>query len=364
MLNEHIIIARKIQITIDSSDKEERSKHYQQLFAWQDLVYRGSNLVLTHQYIQENIKELIYLQDDVRVRLADASQDELGIFNTSRINTTYRVLSNYFKGNIPSDILSNLNMALTKTFNTDRAAYWKGEKSLRNFKKDMPIPFSAKQIKIHTKENSKDFAISLFKIPFRTYLGKDRSDKRALLQRVIMGKIKVCASSIKLIKGKIFLLLTLEIPRKTCNLNKKIVAEASLSAAFPIAVTVENKPFIIGSKEEFVYRRKAIQAARQRIQLATDFNKGGKGKKKKVKSMERYNEKERNYIDSRLHLYSRRLIDICVKTKAGTLLLANPVSEKESAEEPSFLLRSWTYYGFIEKIKYKAKMVGIVVIVE
>lgn len=73
-----------------------------------------------------------------------------------------------------------MNMTLNRVFSADRSAYWKGEKSLRNYKKDMPIPFSGDQVKLSNDEKGRDFKLKLFKIPFRTYLGRDRSDKRAV----------------------------------------------------------------------------------------------------------------------------------------------------------------------------------------
>lgn len=364
MATDTMILTRKIQVFIDGDDKEKRAEYYKTLFTWQDLVYRGSNLVLTHQYVQENIKDFIYLKEDIKVKLADHAKDPDGILNTSRMNTTYRVLSRYFKGEIPSDILSNINASLIKTFNTDRSAYWKGEKSLRNFKKTMPIPFSGKQVKLSNDEKGRDFKFTLFKIPFRTYLGKDRSDKRVLLQRALAGQIKICASSLQIVKGKLFLLLALELPKKDHQLKDHIIAEASLSVEHPITVQIHKEQFQIGNKEEFLYRRMAIQAARHRIQKAAAFNQGGKGRKKKLKSLEQFNEKEKRYVDSRLHLYSRRLIDTCVKSQAGTLLLVNQTNKEEIAQEDEFLLRNWSYYGLVEKIKYKADMAGINLIVE
>lgn len=102
-----------------------------------------------------------------------------------------------------------MNMTLNRAYSTDRLVYWKGKKSLRNYKKDMPIPFGGDQIKLSNDEKSRDFKLTLFKIPFRTYLGKDRSDKRVLIQRALVGQIKICTSSIKIVKGKLFLLLAL-----------------------------------------------------------------------------------------------------------------------------------------------------------
>jgi transposase len=74
--------------------------------------------------------------------------------------------------------------------------------------------------------------------------------------------------------------------------------------------------------------------------------------------------KEKKYITNKLHLYSRRLIDICVKHKAGTLLLINQQEKEAVAKEDEFLLRNWSYYGLKEKIAYKAQKVGITLIVE
>jgi len=364
MEKDTIILTRKVQIYLDCDEKEQRSAYFKQLFEWQDMVYRGANMVMTHQYVQEQIKELIYLRDDVKVKLADFKKDPDGIFTSSKMNTTYRILSLYFKGKLPSKIISAMNMTLNKAYSTDRTAYWKGEKSLRNYRKDMPIPFGGDQVKLSNDEKGRDFKLTLFKIPFRTYLGKDRSDKRVLLQRALVGQIKICTSSIKIVKGKIFLLLALELPKNQHDLKEHIIAEASLSVEHPITVSIDKDNFQIGNKEEFLYRRMAIQAARHRIQKAAAFNKGGHGRKKKLKSLEQFSEKEKRYVDSRLHLYSRRLIDICVKSEAGTLLLVNQTNKEEVAKEDEFLLRNWSYYGLIEKIKYKANMAGINVIME
>jgi len=46
------------------------------------------------------------------------------------------------------------------------------------------------------------------------------------------------------------------------------------------------------------------------------------------------------------------------------LLLVNQTNKEEFAKGDEFLLRNWSYYGLIEKIKYKAKLAGIHVIIE
>ena len=75
--------------------------------------------------------------------------------------------------------------------------------------------------------------------------------------------------------------------------------------------------------------------------------------------MNRFKEKELRYVRSRLHLYSRQLIDFCVQHQAGTLMLMNQESKIKLAKEEEFVLRNWSYYDLITKIKYKAKKAGI-----
>jgi len=162
MKKDTIILTRKIQIFIDCDDKEKRSEYYAKLFEWQDMVFRGANLVMTHQFIQEQMKDLIYLTDDVKVKLADGKKDPEGILKTSRMNTTYQVLSRYFKGKLNSDIMSSLNKMLIGNFNAERKEYWKGEKSLRNYKKGMPIPFSGNRVKLSNDEKGREFKFTLF----------------------------------------------------------------------------------------------------------------------------------------------------------------------------------------------------------
>jgi len=53
-----------------------------------------------------------------------------------------------------------------------------------------------------------------------------------------VGQIKICSSAIKIVKGKIFLLLALQLPKKIKELKGNVIAEASLSIEHPIAVVI------------------------------------------------------------------------------------------------------------------------------
>src|SRR5690606_27047124 len=134
---------------------------------------------VSHLYVQEMIQDFFYLSEGVKYKLADEKKDEDGILQRSRINTTYRVVSNRFKGDIPTNILSCLNNTLLTSFRSDRSKYTTGECSLKNFRRDMAFPFGLEGIsKLSYQAEKQAFCFRLFQIPFRTYLGSDFSDKR------------------------------------------------------------------------------------------------------------------------------------------------------------------------------------------
>jgi hypothetical protein len=358
-------LTRKIQLLVDLPTKEERKGALDKLYQWQNRCFRAANLIVSHLYVQEMIKEFFYLSEGIKYKLADEKKDEYGILQRSRINTTYRVVSNRFKGEIPTNILSNLNKTLITSFNKNRPEYWKGERSLKNFRRDMAFPFSMEGMSgLSYNDEKKAFCFRLFQIPFRTYLGKDYTDKRSLLERVEKGETKLCTSHIKLKDGKIFWLPVFEIEKEKHCLKPEIIAEASLSLEYPIVVKTVNARLTIGTREEFLYRRLAMQAAQKRAQVGATFSKSGKGVKRKLKAVDNLGKAESNYVHHRIHVYSRRLIDFCIKHQAGTLILLNQEDKMGIAKEEEFVLRNWSYYELMTKIKYKAEKAGMELIID
>ncbi|WP_073099884.1 hypothetical protein [Leeuwenhoekiella marinoflava] len=364
MKTKMLSLTRKIQLNIDLSDYEERKAAMAKLYDWQYCCFKASNIIVSHLYVQEMIKEFFYLTEDIQYKLADQKKDENGILNRSRINTTYRVISDRFKGKIPTEILSSLNRNLESAFKKNAPEYWSGERSLQNFKRDNGFPFGPYSMYCFKyDEERKCFCFRLFKIPFCTYLGRDFSDKRVLLHRVLKGETRLRTSQIKLKDGKIFWLAVFDIEQEQHALKPNVVAEATLSLEYPITVKIGSNRMTIGTKEEFLYRRLAIQAARKRAMVGSVHSRGGHGRKRKLKAVEKFKKKETNYVNQRLHVYSRKLIDFCVKHQAGTLILLNQEAKIEAAQENDFVLRNWNYYELMTKIKYKAEKAGIELVV-
>ncbi|MDQ8003389.1 MAG: hypothetical protein REI64_01240 [Pedobacter sp.] len=360
-----IIITRKIQLLIDSEDAEVVKEAKAQLYQWQNICFKAANMIISHQFIQEQVKDFFYLTEDIKLKLSDKKKDEDGILTLSKEGTTYHVLASHFKGRVPMNMMANLNHSLLSYFSKEKAAYWKGEKSLRNYKKNIPIPFSGRSItKFTLTPDGRNYRFKLFKIPFRTYLGRDRSDKKIVMDRLRTGALQLRASHLQITQGKVFLLATIQMEKAQHELDPTVIAEASLSIEHPVVVKIGKYSYTIGSKEEFLHRRLAIQAAIYRVKKGASFNRGGHGRKRKMKSLDDYKQQEKRYVDYKLHVYSRMLINFCIKHNAATLLLVNQQAKEELAKEDHFLLQNWSYYSLKEKISYKAVKAGIQLIVE
>ena len=209
----------------------------------------------------------------------------------------------------------------------------------------------------------KGFCFNLLAIPVITYLGRDFTNKRVIMERFFRKEIKLCTSQLQLKGGKIFWLAVFEFEKEEHQLKPDIIAEASLSLEHPIVVKANNVRMNIGSREEFLYRRLAIQASQKRIQNGISFCRSGNGAKRKQKALHKTDHLESRYVSHRLHLYSRKLIDFCVQQQAGTLILKDQEDKIGIAKEQEFVLRNWSYYELQTKIKYKAEKAGIELII-
>ena len=82
-----------------------------------------------------------------------------------------------------------------------------------------------------------------------------------------------------------------------------------------------------------------------------------------MQKLDEWHNIEKNYINTKIHQYSRMLIDLTVKNRCGNLILKDTPQGNE-IKENKFLLRNWSYHGLIDKIKYKCAKYGVNLIIE
>lgn len=383
-----MVITRKIEVFITDDDPQKKKDLRHTVYEWRDWVRKAANVIVAHKFVQQNVADFTYFTDAVREAFGIEDKDGKRQWYVKEVlskepgnseqNTTYRIVARMLKGKVPADIYSCLNQAVSKTFKETLVDYLKGKASVRSYKNSIPMPFSAKALQnIHKADDGK-FYFTLFGVPFACRLGRDRSNNELVIDRCIDGEYKLCSSSLMIddARKKMYLLLCVDIPKKDVQVDEKKVLSAYLDVDVPIRYSVGIKAkkdydsgekfFTIGSKEEYLYPRQQIQAAVWRCQKANRYAKGGKGRTRKCQAIERWHEKEKNYIQTKLHLYSKLLVDEAVKRKCGTILLVNQKEREDKAKEDNqhgepFVLRNWTYYGLKDKISYKAKRFGILI---
>lgn len=407
------IITRKIELKIvkDGLTDEEYDQQWKYLYQINNTIYLAANRISTHCLFNDEYemrlklhmprykeieKELKKLDSDkktsdkeIRDRLLnerkeldeDVKNKKKDFLQCSKQNSTYQLVSKEFKQYIPSDILANLNQKIQENYNNNQKKIESGERALSTYKKGMEIPFSIrenKRLKLFIKEEG--IYLKWFKeILFRLEFGKDASNNRCIVERLIesdrqqkkKGEDYVANnSSIKLVKyGKstrIFLLLSIDIPAKKQVLDKDVVLGVDLGIKCPLYLAInknDNFKMQIGDIEHFHNQRTMFQKRFKSLQKLI-CTQGGHGRKKKLESLEKLKGKERNWVHTQNHVYSREVIKQALKQNAGTIHMESlkdfgKGKDGYVKDEYKYLLRYWSYYELQSMIEYKAKLEGI-----
>ena len=371
-----MVITRKIEVFVCEADKELRRAYYEKLYANRDIAVKVANMGVSHLFALDNTMPYLSDEDRERIVFIGAKGNK-----ATKQNAPYVAASEAFKGKADMGMVSCVLQNVQKTYQDDRKhGMW--NRSLRSFKANMPVPFKADRflnLRFSEYENGEGEKrqgcfFTLMGVPFQMKFGRDRSGNRIIVERVVGGEYKMCTSSLQFDRNKIFLLLCVDIPKKEVELDEGKTMYAYLGVMNPVICTCDvraakeydsgYKWFEIGTKEEFNYRRRQIQEAVRRCQVENLYNSGGKGRKKKCQAIDRWHEKEKNYVATKLHTYSRMLVDLALKHRCGRIVLMNQTHREEEAKEQNaegdnFVLRNWSYFGLKEKIGYKCKMAGI-----
>ena len=372
-----MVITRKIEVYVCESDKDLRRAYYDKLYANRDAAVKVANMAMSHLFALDNT--MPYLSDEDKEKI-----EYLGCKGTkaTKQNAPYVAASREFKGkNIYMGMLPSVLQTVQKAYQDDRKkGMW--NRSLRSYKTNMPVPIRATLYRnlrfadyegLDGKTHNGCF-FEVMGVPFQMRFGRDRSGNELIVRRVVSGEYKMCTSSLQFDGRKIFLLLCVDIPQQQAMVDPKKKLYAYLGVMNPIICTCDvraakeydsgYKFFEIGTKEEFNYRRRQIQEAVHRCQVNNRYSTGGKGRRKKCQAIERWHDKEKNYVATKLHTYSRALVDLAIKHGCGTITLLNQQPREDKAKEDNmnaepFVLRNWSYSGLKEKIAYKCKMAGI-----
>ena len=254
-----------------------------------------------------------------------------------------------------------------------------GKVSLITYKMDNPLLVESEYVKLreyskkqcgiyHNYSSHQEFLAKLYSndldifikfangITFKMVFGNPHKSAglRSEIQQIFEEHYKVCGSSIQIDGKKIILNLSMEIPKPPPKLNDDTVVGVDLGIAIPAVCALNNNDYIrqsIGSKEDFLRVRTQLQSQRRRLQkaLKSTSKRGGHGRTKKLKALDKLKTRERNFVKTYNHYVSKQVIDFAVKNKAKYINL----EDLTGFDSSKFILRNWSYYELQQFITYK-----------
>ena len=396
-------ITRKIELWVKEEDKNLRNEIWRTIRDYEHMVFKSANLIVTNQLFNQTFTDRIVLTDEelsvkrekierdidklnekLKGEKDDTKKDKIKenrnklyrqidklstearkmaeeFYTTSEKNTTYQLIRKEFP-TLPSHISASVNDMVTKNYSNEIFDVRLGKRSLRTYRKGMPIPFKKASLKLK-KVDDKICLKWVNDIEFNLHFGRDKSNNQIIVERILKGDYKVGDSSIQLKKGKIFLLLVVDIPKEENQLNDEVSVGVDLGLSIPAvcSLNVGEERLFIGSYNDFIRVRTQLQSRKRRLQRSLTLTKGGKGRGKKLKAFDRLKTKERNFVKTYNHTLTNRIVKFAKDNLAATIKLE--FLEGYGEDEPnSFVLRNWSYFELQTQLKYKAEREGMEIV--
>ena len=313
----------------------------------------------SHRYIKEKDKKVSSCSSFVLPGKKNTTIDNRGDCKEYGTTIEMQIISPTIVDRIKSEVQATLKDDWFKQ------GLNRGNRSVRNYKLGIPMPANVQDItKFKYDDTIKEYSFSWQGIKFITVNSYKDNNNCVYLDSVVNNGIyKFADSSIQIKEGKIYLLLCTTQEKTSMKLDEDIVVGVDLGINIPAMCginNIDNVKLALGSRQDFLRVRTRIQNQKRNTQKHLVLTSGGHGRKKKLQALDRFTEKERNFVKTYNHMISSKIVDFCVKNNAGTLNLEllEGFSEKQ---RNNFILRNWSYYELQSMIEYKAKIAGIVV---
>lgn len=414
MATEYTCITRKIEVHLHKhGDGEEAEKRRAEEFRmWNEIndnLYKAANRIVSHCFFNDAYEYRLKIQSprykeiqrklrysksnkltDDEIKSLKAERKELdnefrkqyrafmlggsseGFKSTTEQNSTERIVINEFGDIIPSNVLSCLNQNVFQTYKQYRTDVEFGKRVISNFKKGMPIPFSIKvngNLRLKQRDDGSIFVYFPKGLEWDLSFGRDRSNNREIVERILSGQYDTGISSLQEAKnGKVFLLLVVKIPKQSNALDPNRVVGVDLGINIPLHAALNDNEYggmSIGSREQFLKMRMRMVAQKRELQrnLRHSTN-GGRGRSHKLQALERLEGKERNWVHLQNHIFSKNIIEFAVKNNAGVIQMERLTGfghdrNDEVDDGFKFILRYWSFFELQSMIEYKAEAAGI-----
>lgn len=425
----------RLKISLSEYSLGDKKEGWKRLRDINHHVWMAANEIINSQYFNDQVVfRLPNRLDFSKSELEDKFKE---IFGVKRQATSERDIKTMFP-DLPPCITNRLNSDVVACYRKDKKEIFKGLKSLRRYKKDLPMPVTQTSVDFSFDENKYKVIWSLSrdeKMTFTIFLGRDKGNYAHTLNKIINTNEKledIKKKFIGILKKVRFFnednlednkrLIDIGVSSKNvdsliCNIKEEfgtdvqymqfnnqstfkdlyscilqkwrapsfILKDKDLYLSLPVqdevilnklddtksigvdlgiaiplycAVSDGYGRLAIGSKEEFLKQRTQIQHRKNRMQKNATNIKGGKGRRNKLKVLDRFKENEKNFVKTYNHMVSLRAVDFALKNNAGVIKLEHLKGIGQERKN-KWILRNWSYFQLQTMIEYKAKRAGI-----
>ena len=374
------MITKCIQLAIDYIDDKIDKKEFNNIL--KDIQYKtwlGCNKALTNWFYKDNID---LIQKDIGIEQKDKEFYGCGFDNYLK-KTILKPIMN----GIDSKNISQTMQFVKKRYNTDKKEIFKGNKTLPNFKRDIPIFVQNRQYNIIETDKGLGVKISFFDLNKLKELGIKKGDRikflfpkidnssKAILRNILGGIYKQGAMQITYNSRKKKWLCTIsysfEPKEKKLNDNLVMGIDLGITKVATMSIYDKDKEDYIKMKysertidgTELIHYRQKIETRRKAMSISSKWasdSRIGKGYKNRMKNVNKIGDKYNRFKETYNHKVSRYIVNLALKYNVKTIQMEDLSGFSESQSES--LLKNWSYYDLQNKITYKANENGIEVI--
>jgi hypothetical protein len=238
---------RKIKLIPVGDTSADRSKTYKYIKnIASTLAEVGNKIIRLHV---NNLYDLEELVKDQNLTKKDATDLLSKRFGTSLQNAGYRITTDYT--NISSEIRTGFNQAIYGQLRNNFFDIKTGKMSIPSFRKNnISIPFSGTSNKteaggttaLYIEEDRYYVNLPLTiserkihkEIKLNLFFGKDPSNNKIIVDRLISGEYHMCDSSIQLKDNELFLLLTYKQEDKVTTIDQNKIMGVDIGINRPV----------------------------------------------------------------------------------------------------------------------------------
>jgi IS605 OrfB family transposase len=264
------------------------------------------------------------------------------------------------KYEISSFVRAGLSDVINKTLTKNKKDILTNRVSIPSFiKTKMPVYFVWGSIRCYKKDENYHFDLTK-NLTFKLHFGRDRSNNKSIVDKVLSGEYKGCDSSITIEDKKMFLNLVFKFePKEVITKNDDVVLGIDLGINRPITMARSDLGYVqqIEIGQNMLNTRLQFQKRRKELSRSLKFAKGGHGRNDKMKKLDNIRNKEHNYIKTMNHKITKLVIDYCKTEGISKIKMEDLTGITKDTNE--YFLKSWPYYQIQQLISYKGAECGI-----